>query len=84
VDVKKMGCRQHKVAQWSNCAARDFVALAELASPCPDAAILLYAWPHKTLYDQLHRCFDGWVRQIMDELEGAEMYGRRLPAEVSQ
>jgi hypothetical protein len=39
---------------------------------CPDAAILLHAWPHKTLRDQLRRSFGAWVRQIMDGLEHLE------------
>ena len=41
----------------SDCVAVDFGALAGLASMWPGAAILLHAWPHKTLCDQLRRCF---------------------------
>jgi hypothetical protein len=45
--------------------AGDFGALA-------GAAILLHAWPHKTLRDQLRRCFGARVQQIEDELEHLE------------
>jgi hypothetical protein len=72
VDVEKAGCRQGKVAQWSYCMAGDFEALAGLASTRPGAAILLHAWPHKTLSDQLYRCSGARVRQIEDELEHLE------------
>jgi hypothetical protein len=37
--------------------AGDFGALAGLASPCVGAAIILHAWPHKTLCDQFRCCF---------------------------
>jgi hypothetical protein len=56
------GCRQREVANWSNCVARDFRALA---SPCPGVANSLYSWPHETLCVQLRCCFGVWVRQIV-------------------
>jgi hypothetical protein len=52
--------------KWSDCVAGDFGALAALASTGPGAAVLLYAWPHKTLWDQLRRCSGAWMRQIVD------------------
>jgi hypothetical protein len=72
MDMQKMGCWQGKVAQWSYCVTEDFGALAGLASMCPGAAILLQAWPYKTLPDQLRRCFGAWVQQIIDRLEHLE------------
>jgi hypothetical protein len=50
----------------------DFGALAELASPCQAATILLHAWPHKTLCDQLSRYFGTWVRHTIDGQEHLE------------
>jgi hypothetical protein len=49
--------------------AGGFGVLAGLASTRPGAAILLHAWPHETLRDQLFRCFGARVRQIVDGLE---------------
>jgi hypothetical protein len=42
MDVKKTGCWLREVSHWSNCVVGDSGVLAGLASPCPDAAILLY------------------------------------------
>jgi hypothetical protein len=60
VDMKKMGYLQREVAHWkkSKCVTGDFGALAALAIPFLGAAILLYAWPHKTLRQSspLRRC----------------------------
>jgi hypothetical protein len=56
----------------SDSVAGDFGALTGLASPCPGAAILLYAWPHETLCHQLRCCFGAWLQQIMDGLEHLE------------
>jgi hypothetical protein len=72
MDVQKTGCRQREGSHWSDCVAGDFGALAGLTRPCPGAAILLHAWSHETLCDQLCCCFCAWVRQIMDELEHLE------------
>jgi hypothetical protein len=72
VDLQKKGCRRGKVAQWSYCMAGDIAALAGLASTCPGAAILPHAWSHKTLRDQLRRCFGARVRQIVDGLKYLE------------
>jgi hypothetical protein len=72
------GLKPRKFSHWSNCVAGDLGALAVLASPCPGAAILLYTWPHETLWDQLCCCFCAWVRQIVDGLEhyiGSHMEG---------
>jgi hypothetical protein len=73
MDVQKAGCRRDKVAQWSYSMAGDFGALAGLASTRLCAAILLHAWPHKTLRDQLCRCFGARVRQIVEGLEPLEL-----------
>jgi hypothetical protein len=62
LDVQKIGCRRGKVAQWSYCMAGDSEALAGLTSTCPGWAILLHAWPHKALRDQLRRSLGAWVR----------------------
>jgi hypothetical protein len=43
--------------------AGDFGVLPGLASTCLGAAILLHAWPYKTLRDQLRRCFGPCVRR---------------------
>jgi hypothetical protein len=72
VDVQKTGCRQREVSHWSNCVAGDFGALASLANLYPSAAILLCAWPHETLCDQLSCCFCAWERQVRDGLKHLE------------
>jgi hypothetical protein len=76
VDVQETGCRKCEVTHWSSGVARDFRALAGLASPCPGSAIFLYAWPHGTLCDQ-PRCYPGaGVRQLVDGLEHFQSKGR--------
>jgi hypothetical protein len=55
VNMAKTGCRQREISQEGSCVAVDFRALAGLASPCPRSEILLYAWPHGILRDQLYR-----------------------------
>jgi hypothetical protein len=69
MDVKKTGCRQREISHRSKSVAGDFGALTGLASPFLGAAIFLYAGPHKTLYDELRRCFGARVQQIVDGLE---------------
>jgi hypothetical protein len=69
VNVQKTGCRRGKVVQRSYCMAGDFGALAGLESTCPGVAILLHAWPLKTLCDQLRHYFGARVRHIVDGLE---------------
>jgi hypothetical protein len=61
MDVKETGCRQRKAPHWGNCLAGDFGALTGLAIPCPGATILLHAWPHETLCDQLCCSFSARV-----------------------
>jgi hypothetical protein len=72
VDVQETGYRQRESSHWSDCVAGYLGELAGLASPCPDATILLDAWPHETLCDQPCCCFCAWVRQIVDGLEHLE------------
>jgi hypothetical protein len=45
----------------------EFRALAGLASPCPGATILLYAWPHETL-SLLLWCLDATDRERIGTL----------------
>jgi hypothetical protein len=72
MNVQETCCRRCKVAQWSDCVAGDFGTLAGLASTDPGAAVLLHAWPNKTLCDQLRRCSGAWMRQMVDGLEHLE------------
>jgi hypothetical protein len=75
VDVKETGYRQPEFSHWSNWVTGDFGALVDLASPCSGLVVLLYAWPHETLCDQLRCCLDAWVRQIVERLELLEPQG---------
>lgn len=68
-DVRKMGCRQHKVALWGNCVAGDLGELVGLPSPFSGVATFCTPDDTKGLCDQLRSSFGTWVGQIMDELE---------------
>jgi hypothetical protein len=54
-----------KVADGSNGVARDFGALAGLASSGPSVAVFLNGWPHEALGDELSRYLDSMVAEGM-------------------
>jgi hypothetical protein len=47
--VNKADCGQFEVIHKNNYVATDFGVQARVASSCPGAAVLLYAWPHETV-----------------------------------
>jgi hypothetical protein len=60
-----------------------FGELTVLASTSSGAATLLQAWPHKTLCDQLRRCFGAWMRQIMGTGTLGDVGGLECKVEIS-
>lgn len=49
--------------------ARNFRALAELASSGPSEGIFLNGWPHEALGDELSRCLNSGVAEGMKVVE---------------
>ena len=65
MDVEKTGRRESKVAQGSYRMAGYFGALAGLASSGPIAAVLIDGRPHEALGDELSRCLDAGMTQVV-------------------
>ena len=58
MNVQEAGRREGEVAKWSNGVARNFGALAGLASSGPSAAVFLNGWPHEAMVFDLSRFFN--------------------------
>jgi hypothetical protein len=69
MDVEKTGRRESKVAQRCHCMAGYFGTLAGLASSGPSAAVLMDGRPHEALGDELSRCLDAGMTQVVQGIK---------------